>query len=68
MVIMVVVVAKENGEMRINHSKSDLKNVLKVDVSERTQPKADAVIIDGCAMLMLFIGHHLEQLLISFSR
>ena len=41
---------KENGEMRINHSKSDL-NVLKVDVSERKQPKADAVIIDGCAML-----------------
>lgn len=42
---------KENGEMRINHNKSDLKNILKVDVSARTQPRADTVIIDGCAML-----------------
>ena len=42
---------KENGEMRINGNKADLKNVLKVDVSARTQENADAVIIDGCAML-----------------
>ena len=42
---------KENGEMRINENKSDLKQTLKVDVSGRVQNKADAVIFDGCAML-----------------
>ena len=37
--------------MRINGNKADLKNVLKVDVSARTQDNPDAVIVDGCAML-----------------
>ena len=46
-----VSIFKENGEMRINENKSDLKQTLKVDVSGRVQNKADAVIFDGCAML-----------------
>ena len=42
---------KENGEMRINGNKSDLKNALKVDISDKIQPHTDVIIIDGCAML-----------------
>ena len=41
---------RENGEMRPADSKSDLKKDLKVEISSRLQPNAEAVIIDGGAM------------------
>ena len=41
---------KENGDMRHADSKSDFKKDLKVEISSRLQPKAEAVIIDGGAM------------------
>jgi len=42
---------KENGTMRIASAKSTLKKKLQVLVSSRIVQKAEAVIIDGCAIL-----------------
>jgi hypothetical protein len=42
---------KDDGEMRIATTKSDLKKKLQVAVSSRTVDKVDATVIDGCALL-----------------
>ena len=42
---------KDDGEMRIATTKSDLKKKLQVSVSARSLEKVDATIIDGCALL-----------------
>ena len=39
----------DKGDMRI--TKSTLKSKLQVEVSERLSPAADAIILDGCAIL-----------------
>ena len=42
---------KDDGEMRIASTKSDLKKKLQVGISSRIVAKVDATIIDGCALL-----------------
>ena len=42
---------ENTGEMRASKRKSDLKKTLQVATSLRLQPKPNAVIIDGCALL-----------------
>ena len=42
---------KDDGEMRIATTKSDLKKKLLVSVSARSLEKFDAIITDGCALL-----------------
>ena len=42
---------KDDGEMRIASTKSDLKKKLQVGISSRIVDKVDATIIDGCALL-----------------
>lgn len=42
---------KDDGEMRIATTKSDLKKKLQVRVSSRSVDKVDATVIDGCALL-----------------
>ena len=42
---------KDNGEMRIATNKADLKKKLQIRVSARAVDKADAIVIDGCALL-----------------
>ena len=40
------------GEMRRTSSKSTLKNALKVETAQRTQPEPiDVIVLDGCAVL-----------------
>ena len=40
---------ENNGEMRDSYAKSSLNSALQVETSCRLQPKADTIIIDGCA-------------------
>ena len=40
---------ENNGEMRDSKAKSSLKSALQVETSCRLQPKADAIIVGGCA-------------------
>ena len=42
---------KDDGEMRIATTKSDLKKKLEVAVSSRTVDNVDVTVIDGCALL-----------------
>ena len=42
---------KDDGEMQIAATKSDLKRQLQVGVSARLVEKVDATVIDGCALL-----------------
>ena len=42
---------KDDGEMRIASTKSDLKKKLQVGISSRIVDKVDAMIIDECALL-----------------
>ena len=44
-------VFKDDGEMQIAATKSDLKRQLQVCVSARLVEKVDAAVIDGCALL-----------------
>lgn len=42
----------DHGDMRVTSSKATLKNALKIEVAQRTQPRAiDAIVLDGCAIL-----------------
>ena len=42
----------DHGDMRVTSSKATLKNALKIEIAQRTQPRAiDAIVLDGCAIL-----------------
>ena len=42
----------DHGDMRLTGSKSTLKNALKVETAQRTQPgPIDVIVLDGCAVL-----------------
>ena len=42
----------DHGDMRLTSSKSTLKNALKVETAQRTQPgPIDVIVLDGCAVL-----------------
>lgn len=51
----------DNGEMKLATNESTLKNMLKVEITGRSAPKANIVIIDGSAVLWGFTGQHKEQ-------
>ena len=47
----------DKGDMRITKSKSTLESKLQVEISERLSPAADAIILDGCAILWVISWH-----------
>ena len=51
----------DKGGMRIAVGKSALKNKIQVEISTRFVPEPDITIIDGCAILWIFIGQEMEQ-------
>ena len=42
---------EKSGEMRLSSSKSTLKSKLKVELTDRRSSPADAIVLDGCAVL-----------------
>ena len=42
----------DHRDMRVTSSKATLKNALKIEIAQRTQPREiDAIVLDGCAIL-----------------
>ena len=42
---------EKSGEMRVASSKSNLKSKLKVELTDRRSGSANAIVLDGCAIL-----------------